>query len=94
MSVLEGTRKLFPNDYERFKASIITAADDGELPVTLQLNDIKDFTLKDVQDLFVQFNLETGLEMTGMLFLNDDTGLLQLQVRIDRPTNPGKTVLQ
>ena len=92
--MLEGTRKLFPKDYEHFKASMINAADDGELPVTLQLSDIRDFTLRDVQDLFVEFNLETSLEMNGMLFLNDDTGLLQLQVQIDRPEKPVKTILQ
>ena len=92
--MLEGTRKLFPNDYEQFKASVINAADDGALPITLQLSNIKDFTLKDIQDLFVQFNLETGLVMDGMLYLNDDTGLLQLQVVIDRPENPVKRILQ
>lgn len=43
--MLEGTRKLFPKDYEHFKASMISAADDGELPVTLQLSDIKDFRM-------------------------------------------------
>ena len=92
--MLEGTKKLFPKDYEHFKASMINAADDDELPVTLQLRDIKDFTLKDIQDLFVEFNLETGLEMNGTLFLDDDTGLLQLQMMIDRPENPVKRILQ
>ena len=92
--MLEGTRKLFPKDYEHFKASMISAADDGELPVTLALSDIRDFTLKDIQDLFVEFNLETSLEMTGLLDLDEDTGQLQLRVRIDRPENPVKTLLQ
>ena len=92
--MLEGTRKLFPKDYEHFKASMISAADDGELPVTLALRDIRDFSLKDIQDLFVEFNLETSLEMTGLLDLDEDTGMLQLRVRIDRPENPGKPLLQ
>ena len=92
--MLEGTKRLLPNEYEKFKASMISAADDGELPVTLKLRDIKDFTLKDVQDLFVEFSLETGLEMNGFLSLDDSTGLLQLQVQVDRPENPGNTYLQ
>ena len=92
--MLEGTKRLLPNEYERFKASMLSAAAEGQLPVTLQLNGIKDFTLKDIQDLFVEFNLETGLQMAGMLFLDDDTGLLQLQVQVDRPESTGKTYLQ
>lgn len=92
--MLEGTKRLMPNEYEKFKVSMISAADDGELPVTLQLSDIKDFTLKDVQDLFVEFSLETGLEMIGLLSLDDSTGMLKLQVQVDRPENPGKTYLQ
>ena len=83
-----------PSVYEKFKASMLSAADDGELPVTLQLRDIRDFTLKDVQDLFVEFSLETGLEMNGFLSLEDGTGMLQLQVQVDRPENPGNTYLQ
>ena len=92
--MLEGTKRLLPNEYEKFKVSMISAADDGELPVTLQLSDIKDFTLKDVQDLFVEFSLETGLEMIGLLSLDDSTGMLKLQVQVDRPENPGNTYLQ
>ena len=92
--MLEGTKRLMPNEYEKFKVSMISAADDGELPVTLQLSDIKDFTLKDVQDLFVEFSLETGLEMIGLLSLDDSTGMLKLQVQVDRPENPGNTYLQ
>ena len=92
--MLEGTKRLMPNEYEKFKVSMISAADDGELPVTLQLSDIKDFTLKDVQDLFVEFNLETGLEMIGLLSLDDSTGMLKLQVQVDRPENPGNPYLQ
>ena len=92
--MLEGTKRLMPSVYEKFKASMLSAADDGELPVTLQLRDIRDFTLKDVQDLFVEFSLETGLEMIGLLSLDDSTGMLKLQVQVDRPENPGNTYLQ
>jgi hypothetical protein len=92
--MLEGTKRLMPSVYEKFKASMLSAADDGELPVTLQLRDIRDFTLKDVQDLFVEFSLETGLEMNGFLSLEDGTGMLLLQVQVDRPENPGNTYLQ
>ena len=66
--MLEGTRKLFREDYEQFKEAMISAANDDELPVCLQLNDIRDFTLMDFQDAFSDFSMETELEMKGSFF--------------------------
>ncbi len=48
----EGTKKLFPTDYDRFKETMISAANDNSLPVALQLDDIRDYTLKGLQDAF------------------------------------------
>lgn len=41
----EGTKKLFPTDYDRFKEAMISAANDNSLPVALQLDDIRDYTV-------------------------------------------------
>ena len=46
--MLEGTKKLFPKDYQRFKDAMISAADDNSLPVTLELDEIRDYTLRDL----------------------------------------------
>ena len=79
-----GTRKLFPTDYEKFKEAMISAANDNELPIGLQLDDIRDYTLKDLQDTFSDFNLETGLEMNGSLFFCHDCGKLHLLLEVSR----------
>ena len=92
--MLEGTKKLFPTDYERFKTAMIKAADDDELPVRLQLDEIRDYTLKDLQDTFSDFSLETGLEMEGSLFLCHDCGKLHLQLEISRERREEPHLLQ
>lgn len=79
-----GTRKLFSTDYEKFKEAMISAANDNELPIGLQLDDIRDYTLKDLQDTFSDFNLETGLEMNGSLFFCHDCGKLHLLLEVSR----------
>ncbi len=80
----DGTRKLFPTDFEKFKEAMISAANDDELPIGLQLDDIRDYTLKDLQDTFSDFNLETGLEMNGSLFFCHDCGKLHLVLEVSR----------
>ncbi len=55
--MMEGTKKLFPKDYEQFKEAMISAANDNSLPVSLQLDDIRDYTLKDLQDIALQSSL-------------------------------------
>jgi len=92
--MLEGTRKLFPDDYERFKEAMISAANEDDLPVSLQLNDIRDFTLKDFQDAFSDFSMETGLEMNGSLFFCHDCGKLHLVLEITRDRTEDKRILQ
>ena len=71
--MLAGTKRLFPTDYQRFKESMIEAANDNSLPVMLQLDDIRDYTLKDLQDAFSEFNMDTDLEMNGSLFFYNGT---------------------
>ena len=78
----EGTKKLFPDDYQRFKDTMISASRDGELPVELQLDDIGDYTLKDFQDAFSDFKTDTGLDMNGSLYLCRDCGKLHFILEV------------
>ena len=92
--MLEGTKKLFPTDYERFKEAVITAANDNSLPVALQLDEIRDYTLKDIQDTFSDFSLETGLEMNGSLFFCHNCGKLHLVLEVSRDRTEDMRILQ
>ena len=92
--MLAGTRKLFPTDFTRFKTSMLKAAEEGELTVTLQLSDLKDFTLTDLQDLLIEFQLETGLDMKGSLFLSDDDGRMHLTLEVNYPEKTKMIPLQ
>ena len=73
---------------------MLKAADEGELPLTLQLSDLKDLTLTDLQDLLVEFQLETGLDMKGSLFLSDDDGRMHLTLEVNYPEETKKIPLQ
>lgn len=92
--MLPGTKKLFPKDYRKFVKSMIEAAKEGELPVTLQLEDLKDYTLNDFQDLFIQFQQDTDLDLTGQLFLCEDCGKMHLLLTVDHPEEKPKRLLQ
>ena len=92
--MLAGTKRLFPTDYQRFKESMIEAANDNSLPVMLQLDDIRDYTLKDLQDAFSEFSMDTGLEMNGSLFFCHDCGKLHLLLEISRDRMKDTRILQ
>ena len=79
----QGTKKLFPKDYERFIIAMISAEKDNELPVVLRTDDIQDCSLEDLRDLFLDFSMETGLEMSASLALNH-FGKLQLLLEVDQ----------
>ena len=91
--MLAGTKKLFPTDYKKFTEAMIGAAEKDDLPVALQLDDIQDFTLKDIQDMFYEFHRDTSLEITGTLFTCDDCGRLHLLLRVDYPEEE-ETIVQ
>lgn len=92
--MLPGTKKLFPTDYRKFVESMKEAEKEGELPVTLQLEDLKDYTLNDFQDLFIQFQQDTVLDLTGQLFLCEDCGKMHLLLTVDHPEEKPKGLLQ
>lgn len=84
-SLLEGTRKLFPTDYQKLKDAMIEAAEEGELPVALQLNDANGYTLKDFEDVFSEFNNDTGLDMNGEMFLCPECKRVHVMIEVDYP---------
>lgn len=92
--MLNGTKRLFPTDYEKFKTAMTEAAKEDDLPVALQLQEIKDFTLKDIQEMFYEFHNDTGLDITGSLFLCDDCGKLHLMLEVDYPEAEEGTMIQ
>ena len=80
----QGTKKLFPKDYERFIIAMISADKDDELPVVLRTDVIQDCSLEDLRDLFLDFSMETGLEMSASLALNHFGGKLRLLLEVNR----------
>ena len=92
--MLEGTKKLFPTYYHRFREAMIEAANDNTLPVCLQLDEIRDYTLQDLQDTFSDFNNDTGLEMNGSLFFCHDCKKLHLVLEISRDRTEETRILQ
>lgn len=92
--MLEGTKKLFPTDYKKFKATMMNAAEAETLPVALQLNEIKDFTLKDFEQAFSEFQRDTGLDIVGSFFLCPDCGQLHVMIEVDYPQYEEPTLLQ
>ena len=51
----------------------------------LQLNDIRDYTLKDFQDVCIDFNRDTGLELQGTFGYCRRCGKMHLFLHVDWP---------
>ena len=81
----KGTKKLFPTDYQKFKMAMLEAAKDNSLPVVLQLNDIKDFKLKDFEEAFREFQTDTGLDIEGSFLLCPTCDSLHVMIKVDYP---------
>lgn len=84
--MLEGTKKLFPNDFEDLVEDMLCAAEADELPVVLQCDNPMNFTVKDLSDLFYDFYKCTSLDMQGHLFRCPECGRMHLDLQIDWPT--------
>jgi hypothetical protein len=91
--MLDGTKKLFPTEYKNFIQAMKSAAEDGNLPVALQLEDVGNVTLKDVEEMFCDFKRDTSLDITGMLFLCNDCGRLHMITEVTYPEKK-PTILQ
>lgn len=92
--MLEGTKKLFPTDYNKFKEAMVNAAEEENLPVALQLNELKNFTLKDFEDTFTEFRRDTGLDISGSFFICQECGQLHTIIEVDYPQYEEPTLLQ
>lgn len=92
--MLNGTKKLFPTDYKRFKEVMLEAAEEGELPVVLQLNSPGKFNLEDFRDAFLEFQYDTGLNITGEMFICPDCGELHVTVTVDHMEEQEERLLQ
>ena len=92
--MLEGTRKLFPKDYEQFRGAMLSAAHDDSLPATIHMYDVKDFTLKDFQEFFSDFNADTGLEAEGTFFYCHKCDRLHLTVMVSRDRMEEERIFQ
>ena len=81
--MLPGTKKIFGDSYEEFKSAMIHAAEFDELPVGLQHEDPYEYTMKDLQQLFFEFNRDTSLEMTGAIYMCPDCKKLHLILEVN-----------
>ena len=91
--MLNGTKKLFPTEYKKFTAAMISAAEEGDLPVVLELEETDNISLKDMRDLFRDFINDTSLDISGTLYLCDDCGRLHLLLQVSYPEKT-ETILQ
>ena len=90
--MFQGTKRMFPTDYHKFTEAMIEAAETEQLPISLQLDNASDYTLKDVQDMFLDFQNDTALDIVGSVFLCEDCGKLHLLVHVDYPEE--ETIVQ
>lgn len=68
MLLLAGTKRLMPTAFHDLCETMMTAADEGALPQTLQLNNIFGVTCQDIGDLCNDFEKETELKITAHIF--------------------------
>ena len=78
-----GTKKLFPTDYEAFKTAMFEAAEMDEFPIMLEVHHPEKFTFKDFQELIEDFRMDTGFNMEGHFCACTDCGKLHVFVEVD-----------
>ncbi len=82
----EGTKRIFPTDYEKFTSSMIEAANDRRLPVILEMDKAGDFNLKDFHDALFDFNRDTGLELRGSFYYCNRCNRMHTRLEVDWPS--------
>lgn len=81
----EGTKRLFPNEFEEFTLMALDAARKGELPVFLELGHLGDYRLKDFEDMMDDFYRKTGLEIDGLLSFSCSGRKMTVSIKVDWP---------
>ena len=82
-NLLAGTKKLMGTQYKRFCETMLEAAENGALPVSLQLDDTFGITCQDIGDLCNEFEKDTELELTAHFFVCHDCGKLHVIFEVD-----------
>ena len=83
--MLTGTKKMFPDDYEGFKKSMIQAAEDGYLPAVCELTDISDYELSDFRDVMYEMYRDTGLAVDIGLTFCQHCGCMHMKMKVYIP---------
>lgn len=78
-----GTKKIFPKDYSELVDSMIYAAEQEMLPLTIAMDDPQNITFVDVQDLMIDFKKDTSLDIRALIYMCEDCGHIHLNMEID-----------
>ncbi len=91
----EGTKRLFPGDFDKFTRAAADAARENQLPMILELGNLRDYKLKDFEDLMNDFYRNTGLELNGLLSFSCSSGKMRAIIKVDWPdTEEQESLLQ
>lgn len=71
------------DDYDEIVENAISAAEEGDLPAGLQVDESIEYTIEDIRELLYRFHKDTGLDMTAVNFLCDQCGRMHLILEID-----------
>ena len=71
--------------YEIFVESMMTEADAGNLPLTLECRDPEILTMQDIQELSLRFKEDAGLDIQFQLFTCDQCEKLHCILTVDDP---------
>ena len=69
--------------YEIFVESMMTEADAGNLPLTIECHDPESLTMQDIQELSQRFKEDAGLDIQFQLFTCDQCDKLHCIVTVD-----------
>ena len=69
--------------YEIFVESMMTEADAGNLPLTIECRDPESLTMQDIQEFSQRFKEDAGLDMQFQLFTCDQCNKLHCIVTVD-----------
>lgn len=71
--------------YEIFVEFMMTAADDGDLPLTIECIEPESLTMHDFQEFSQRFKEDAGLDIQFQLFTCDQCNKLHCIVTVDDP---------
>ena len=72
--------------YDNFAEAMLYAADDGELPMCLEHNNLENLTMQDIKQFSNQFKQDTGLSIEFRLMTCDHCDRLHCLIIVDEAT--------